>query len=99
MDRHLLPAGRRLLVLAEQIGNLSDGTIVEGLEAQYEQALIIINTIVASEGARQRISPESPFSLWRSQIAHSPEKLIKRIFPQGHLPRAGFMLPDYSGLT
>ena len=50
--RHLavVPAGRRLLVLAGQIGNLSDGTIVEGLEAQYEQALININTIVASEG-------------------------------------------------
>ena len=50
--RHLavVPAGRRLLVLAGQIGNLSDGTIVEGLEAQYEQALVNINTIVASEG-------------------------------------------------
>ena len=50
--RHLavVPAGRRLLVLAGQIGNLSDGTIVDGLEAQYEQALININTIVASEG-------------------------------------------------
>ena len=50
--RHLavVPAGRRLLVLAGQIGNLSNGTIVEGLEAQYEQALININAIVASEG-------------------------------------------------
>ena len=45
--RHLavVPAGRRLLVLAGQIGNLSDGTIVEGLEAQYEQALVNINTM------------------------------------------------------
>ena len=87
--RHLavVPPGRRLLVLAGQIGNLSDGTIVEGLEAQYEQALININTIVASEGAPQRISPESPFSLWRSQLdLDSPEKLAKSIFPQGHLP-------------
>ena len=34
--RHLavVPAGRRLLVLAGQIGNLSDGTIVEWLEDQ-----------------------------------------------------------------
>ena len=34
--RHLavVPSGSRLLVLAGQIGNLSDGTIVEGLEAQ-----------------------------------------------------------------
>ena len=54
--RHLavVPAGRRLLVLAGQIGNLSDGTIVEGLEAQYEQALVNINTIVASEGGGLR---------------------------------------------
>jgi len=87
--RHLavVPAGRRLLVLAGQIGNLSDGTIVEGLEAQYEQALVNINTIVASEGTPQRISPESPFSLWRSQLdLDPPEKLAKSIFPQGHLP-------------
>ena len=87
--RHLavVPAGRRLLVLAGQIGNLSDGTIVEGLEAQYEQALVNINTLVASEGGPQRISPESPFSLWRSQLdLDAPAKLAKSIFPQGHLP-------------
>ena len=59
-SRHLaiVPDGRRLLILSGQIGNLSDGTIVDGLEAQYEQALVNINTIVASEGALQRISPE-----------------------------------------
>jgi len=50
--RHMavVPAGRRLLVLAGQIGNFSDGTMVEGLEARYEQALVNINTIVASGG-------------------------------------------------
>jgi len=32
----IVPAGHRLLVLAGQIGNLMDGSIVEGLEAQYE---------------------------------------------------------------
>ena len=42
--------GYRLLVIAGQIGNLADGSIVEGLEAQYEQAISNINTIVASEG-------------------------------------------------
>ena len=64
--RHLavVPAGSRLLVLAGQIGNLPDGTIVEGLEAQYEQALININAIVASEGAPPRMWPESPFPWW-----------------------------------
>ena len=29
----IVPAGYRLLVIAGQIGNLSDGSIVEGLEA------------------------------------------------------------------
>ena len=46
----IVPADRRLLVIAGQIGNLMDGSIVEGLEAQYEQALANINAIVASEG-------------------------------------------------
>ena len=46
----IVPAGYRLLVIAGQIGNLSDGSIVEGLEAQYEQAISNINAIVASEG-------------------------------------------------
>ena len=27
-----------------------DGSIIEGLEAQYEQALVYINAVVASEG-------------------------------------------------
>ena len=99
--RHLavVPSGSRLLVLAGQIGNLSDGTIVEGLEAQYEQALININAIVASEGAPQRMLPGSPFSWWKSRKDHSPKKSTKGTFPQGYLPRAGFTLQDYSGPT
>ena len=83
--RHMavVPAGSRLLVLAGQIGNLSDGTIVEGLEAQYEQALININAIVASEGGSSedvaRITvflverPERPFAL----------EIDKKHFPAG----------------
>ena len=83
--RHLavVPSGSRLLVLAGQIGNLSDGTIVEGLEAQYEQALININAIVASEGGTPedvaRITvflverPERPFAL----------EIDKKHFPAG----------------
>lgn len=46
----IVPSGHRLLVIAGQIGNFMDGTIVEGLEAQYEQALCNIMAIVASEG-------------------------------------------------
>ncbi|MEC9366670.1 MAG: RidA family protein [Chloroflexota bacterium] len=46
----IVPPGYRLLVIAGQIGNLADGSIVEGLEAQYEQAISNIKSIVASEG-------------------------------------------------
>lgn len=46
----IVPAGHRLLVISGQIGNLMDGSIIGGLEAQYEQSLANINSIVASEG-------------------------------------------------
>ena len=46
----IIPSNRRLLVLAGQIGNTMDGTIVDGLEQQYEQALANIVAIVESEG-------------------------------------------------
>ena len=46
----IVPAGYRLLVIAGQIGNLADGSIVDGLEAQYEQAISNIKAIVTSEG-------------------------------------------------
>jgi 2-iminobutanoate/2-iminopropanoate deaminase len=46
----IVPPGRRLLVLAGQIGNRLDGSFLEGLEAQFEQALSNVSAIVASEG-------------------------------------------------
>ena len=46
----VIPPDRRLLVIAGQIGNLIDGSIVEGLEAQFDQALANINSIVSSQG-------------------------------------------------
>ena len=46
----IVPAGRRLLVLSGQVGNRPDGSFVEGVEAQFEQALANVNAIVASEG-------------------------------------------------
>ena len=41
---------KRLLIISGQIGNRMDGSIINGLEAQYEQALANINAIIASEG-------------------------------------------------
>ena len=46
----VVPEGAKLLLIAGQIGNLKNGEILEGLEAQHEQALANINSIIASEG-------------------------------------------------
>ena len=83
--RHLavVPAGRRLLVLAGQIGNLSDGTIVEGLEAQYEQALININTIVASEGGTSEDIARITVFLVEKPDRPFAREVDKKHFPAG----------------
>jgi len=84
--RHLavVPAGRRLLVLAGQIGNLSDGTIVEGLEAQYEQALVNINTIVASEGGTSEdIARITVFLVEKPARLGFAREVGKKHFPAG----------------
>ena len=46
----IIPANRRLLVLAGQIVNIMNGDILDGIKAQYHQALDNINSIVLSEG-------------------------------------------------
>ena len=84
--RHLavVLAGRRLLVLAGQIGNLSDGTIVEGLEAQYEQALVNINTIVASEGGTSEdIARITVFLVEKPARLGFAREVGKKHFPAG----------------
>ena len=83
--RHLavVPAGRRLLVLAGQIGNLSDGTIVEGLEAQYEQALVNINTIVASEGGTSEDIARITVFLVEKPDRPFAREVDKKHFPAG----------------
>ena len=100
--RHLavVPAGRRLLVLAGQIGNLSDGTIVEGLEAQYEQALVNINTIVASEGGTSEdIARITVFLVEKPAKLGFAREVGKKHFPAGPPTKswiyvAGLFRPD-----
>jgi ribosomal-protein-alanine N-acetyltransferase len=46
----IIPPNRRLLVLAGQFGNIMNGDVLDGIEAQYHQALDNINSIVISEG-------------------------------------------------
>ena len=52
--RHIaiIPPNKRLLILAGQIGNLQDGTLLGNVEEQYEQALTNIIDIVISEGGQ-----------------------------------------------
>ena len=52
--RHIaiIPPNKRLLILAGQIGNLQDGTLLGNVEEQYEQALKNIIDIVISEGGQ-----------------------------------------------
>ena len=45
------PPGAKLLVVAGQIGNRQDGTVAEGVEAQYEQALRNVAAILQAGGA------------------------------------------------
>ena len=99
--RHLavVPAGSRLLVLAGQIGNLSDGTIVEGLEDQYEQALININTIVASEGGTPEDVARITVFLVEKPDRPFAQEIDKKHFPAGPPTKswiyvAGLFSPD-----
>ena len=57
----ILPPGKRILVIAGQIGNLIDGSMVEGLEAQYEQTLKNIHTLVTSQKVPSTKLQESLF--------------------------------------
>jgi len=80
----IVPGGRRLLVLAGQIGNLMDGTVVEGLEAQYEQALSNITTIVASEGgAPNDIARITVFLVEKPSNRELIQQANKSTFPDG----------------
>ena len=80
----IVPAGYRLLVIAGQIGNLSDGSIVEGLEAQYEQAISNINAIVASEGGDStNIARITVFLTEKPSAGDKVSATMQRYFPSG----------------
>jgi enamine deaminase RidA (YjgF/YER057c/UK114 family) len=49
-----VPPGTQMLFLAGQIGIKKDGSITEGVDAQYEQALRNIAAILESHGASPR---------------------------------------------
>ena len=79
----ILPPGKRILVIAGQIGNLIDGSMVEGLEAQYEQTLKNIHALVTSQGgSKQDIARITVFlteepSDW-SKIKDANEKYLNQ---------------------
>ena len=80
----IVPAGYRLLVIAGQIGNLADGSIVDGLEAQYEQAISNINAIVASEGGDStNIARITIFLTEKPSAGDMITAAMQRHFPSG----------------
>lgn len=96
----IVPPGRRLLVLAGQVGNRLDGSFVESLEGQFEQALANVNAIVASEGGTSAdIARVTCFLVERPTDGLRIAAAIKSAFPHS-LPAmswiyvAGLFRPD-----
>ena len=80
----IVAGGRRLHILAGQIDNLMDGTIVERLEAQYQQVLSNIIAIVASEGgAPNDIARITVFLVEKPSKGELIQKANKSTFPGG----------------
>ena len=80
----IVPVGYRLLVIAGQIGNVADGGIVDGLEAQYEQAISNINAIVASEGGDStNIARITVFLAEKPSARDMIAAAMKKHFPSG----------------
>ena len=80
----IVPGGYRLLVIAGQIGNVADGGIVDGLEAQYEQAISNINAIVASEGGDStNIARITVFLAEKPSARDMIAAAMKKHFPSG----------------
>lgn len=96
----IVPPGRRLLILAGQVGNRPDSSFVESLEAQFEQALANVNAIVASEGGTAAdIARVTCFLVEKPTDGPRIGAAIKNAFPDG-LPAmswiyvAGLFLPN-----
>ena len=48
-----MPEGQKLLLIAGKVGNLKNGELVGGLEAQYSQSLANVISINESEGGKK----------------------------------------------
>ena len=73
------------------------GTIVEGLENQYEQALININTIVASEGGTPEDVARITVFLVEKPDRPFAQEIDKKHFPAGP-PTKSWIYVSISGV-
>lgn len=70
-----VPPGTQLLFIAGQIGNRPDGTVEQGVDAQYEQALRNVAAILSSRGAtpdhlvRTTVYLTQPLDLTRAEAS------------------------------
>ena len=82
----IIPPGKTILVIVGQIGNLIDGIMVDGLEAQYEQTLKNIHALVTSQGGSKHDIARITFFLteepsdW-SKIKDANEKYLNQLPP------------------
>ncbi|MCH2295345.1 MAG: Rid family hydrolase [SAR324 cluster bacterium] len=75
----ILPPGKRILVIAGQIGNLIDGSMVDGLEAQYEQTLKNIHAMVTSQGGSKHDIARITVFLLKNLLIGQKSKMLMKI--------------------
>ena len=99
--RHMaiIPPNKRLLILAGQIGNVQDGTLLENVEEQYDQALKNIIDIVTSEGGRSEDIARISIFLVEKPDGSRIRESNNKYFPSGPpamswLYVAGLFRPD-----
>ena len=99
--RHMaiISPNKRLLILAGQIGNVQDGTLLETVEEQYDQSLKNVIDIVTSEGGRSEDIARISIFLVEKPDGSRIRESNNKYFPSGPpamswLYVAGLFRPD-----
>ena len=95
----IIPSNKRLLILAGQIGNEQDGTLLGNVEEQYDQALKNIIDIVISDGGQSGDIARISISLVDKPDGSRIRESNNKYFPSGPpamswLYVAGLFRPD-----
>ena len=82
----IIPANRRPLGLAKQIGTTMNGDILDGVKTRYHQALANINSIVISEEGTFRDVARITIFLTESPTTHLSRNQINSTFRSNRPP-------------